>query len=206
MFFLTKEKRSGPPLSETPLVSIIIPCYNKGGTIAETVDSLQELNYSNYEIIAINDGSKDNTSEVLKNLCETYENLRVVDLQQNSGKANALYLGLLASNGEILVGLDADSILDKDALNYLVPHFITNNYGERVGAVTGNPRVRNRSSLLARIQLCEFSSIIGLIKRSQRILGKVMTVSGVIVAFRKRALIECGLWDRDIITEDIVVT
>jgi poly-beta-1,6-N-acetyl-D-glucosamine synthase len=102
--------------------------------------------------------------------------------------------------------LDADSYLDKDALNYIIPHFITPNYGGRVGAVTGNPRIRNRSSLLARIQLCEFSSIIGLIKRTQRILGKVMTVSGVVVAFRKRALIDCNLWDRDLITEDIGVT
>jgi biofilm PGA synthesis N-glycosyltransferase PgaC len=66
--------------------------------------------------------------------------------------------------------------------------------------------VRNRSSLLAKIQLCEYSSIISLIKRTQRIWGKVMTVSGVVVAFRKRALLNCQLWDRDMITEDIGVT
>lgn len=88
----------------------------------------------------------------------------------------------------------------------MIPHFITPNYGKRVGAVTGNPRVRNRSSLLAKIQLCEFSSIISLIKRTQRMLGKVMTVSGVVVMFRKKALLDCGLWDRDLITEDIGVT
>ncbi|RYD02013.1 hypothetical protein N752_26535 [Desulforamulus aquiferis] len=115
-------------------------------------------------------------------------------------------MGLIASKGEIIVGIDADALLDVDALSYMVPHFTTPRFGERVGAVTGNPRVRNRSSLLSKVQLCEFSSIIGLIKRSQRILGKVMTVSGVIVAFRKSALLDCELWDRDVITEDIGVT
>jgi biofilm PGA synthesis N-glycosyltransferase PgaC len=76
----------------------------------------------------------------------------------------------------------------------------------RVGAVTGNPRVRNRTSLLAKIQVGEYSNIIGLIKRTQRILGKVLTVSGVIAAYRKSAVIECGLFDSDTVTEDIDIT
>ncbi|GAA3327180.1 hypothetical protein GCM10020331_066110 [Ectobacillus funiculus] len=54
----------------------------------------------------------------------------------------------------------------------MIPHFTTEHNGERVGAVTGNPRVRNRSSLLARMQLVEYASIIGSIKRTQRVLGK----------------------------------
>ncbi|MEW9672609.1 poly-beta-1,6-N-acetyl-D-glucosamine synthase [Ammoniphilus sp. 3BR4] len=193
-------------LIEEPLVSILIPCYNEEETIEETIQNLQLLKYPHFEIIAINDGSKDNTSAVLKRLSRKTSNLRVIDLKENAGKANALYLGFIASKGEILMGLDADAYLDPYALHYMIPHFTTPKNGERVGAVTGNPRVRNRSSLIAKIQLCEFSSIIGLIKRSQRILGKVMTVSGVVVAFRKRALMDCGLWDRDLITEDIGVT
>ncbi|MDP9729577.1 biofilm PGA synthesis N-glycosyltransferase PgaC [Alicyclobacillus tengchongensis] len=111
----------------------------------------------------------------------------------------------MAARGEIIVTLDSDAVLEHDALHWLVGHFVRSG-GERVGAVTGNPRVRNRSSLLAKVQLVEYSSIIGLIKRSQRVLGKVMTVSGVIVAFRKRALLDCGLWDVDLITDDIGVT
>ncbi|HYK73189.1 MAG TPA: poly-beta-1,6-N-acetyl-D-glucosamine synthase [Pseudoneobacillus sp.] len=206
IFYFRREKKEPLPLVETPMVSILVPCFNEQATIKETVARLSELDYPNYEIIAINDGSTDNTPIILSELVEQYEKLRVIDLRVNSGKANALQLGLLASKGEILIGVDADSYLDKDALRYFVPHFTTPKYGERVGAVTGNPRVRNRSSLLARVQLCEFASIIGLIKRSQRILGKVMTVSGVVVAFRKRALLDCGLWDRDLITEDIGVT
>ena len=104
------------------------------------------------------------------------------------------------------MGVDSDAYIMPDALNYIVPHFTNPYNGERVGAVTGNPRVRNRSSLLAKLQLCEYASIVSLIKRTQRIWGKVMTVSGVVVAFRKRALLDCKLWDRDMITEDIGVT
>lgn len=206
IFYHRREKRPALPLTDSPMVSILVPCYNEEDTIENTMEHLNQLNYSKYEIIAINDGSKDRTAQVLEQLSKKYEKLRVIDLKTNAGKANALYLGLIASKGEYLVGVDADSYLGYDALNYMIPHFTTPQYGERVGAVTGNPRVRNRSSLLARIQLCEFSSIISLIKRTQRLLGKVMTVSGVVVVFRKRALIDCGLWDRDLITEDIGVT
>lgn len=194
------------PITDTPMVSILVPCYNEESTITNTIEQLDKLNYPNYEIIAINDGSKDSTYKILEKLSQQYSKLRVIQLLKNSGKANALYLGLIASKGEYLIGIDADAYLDPEALNYMIPHFTTKNSGERVGVVTGNPRVRNRSSLLAKIQLCEFSSIISLIKRTQRLLGKVMTVSGVVVAFRKRALLDCGLWDRDMITEDIAIS
>lgn len=201
-----KKLKQSLPLTETPMVSILVPCYNEQETISNTISQLDKLNYPNYEIIAINDGSKDNTYNMLEKLSQQYNKLRVIQLLTNSGKANALYLGLIVSKGEYLVCLDADAYLDPESLNHMIPHFITSHNGERVGAVTGNPRVRNRSSLLAKIQLCEFSSIISLIKRTQRLLGKVMTVSGVVVAFRKRALLDCGLWDRDMITEDIAIS
>ncbi|MGB3290706.1 MAG: glycosyltransferase family 2 protein, partial [Burkholderiaceae bacterium] len=76
----------------------------------------------------------------------------------------------------------------------------------RVGAVTGNPRVRTRSTLIGRIQVGEFSSIIGLIKRTQRVYGQLFTVSGVCTAFRRQALDEVDYWSLDMITEDIDIT
>lgn len=206
IFYFFNEKRDPLPLYETPMVSILVPCFNEADTIEHTVKRLSELEYPNYEIIAINDGSSDNTSEIITGLLEKYDKLRFIDLKENNGKANALYLGLLAAKGEILMGVDSDAYILPDALNYMVPHFTNPYNGERVGAVTGNPRVRNRSSLLAKLQLCEYASIVSLIKRTQRIWGKIMTVSGVVVAFRKRALIDSKLWDRDMITEDIGVT
>ncbi len=208
MFYITHERKGIKPipLYETPMVSILVPCFNEAETVEKTVMQLSKIQYPNFEIIAINDGSSDNTAEVIMELLPKYEKLRFIDLRENSGKANALYLGLIAARGEILVGVDSDSYLAPDALNYMIPHFTNPYNGERVGAVTGNPRVCNRSSLLAKLQLCEYASIVSLIKRTQRIWGKVMTVSGVVVAFRKRALMDCELWDRDMITEDIGVT
>jgi poly-beta-1,6-N-acetyl-D-glucosamine synthase len=206
IFYYKKETKELPHTRDKPYVSVLLPCYNEEANISDTIENLNELNYPEYEIIAVNDGSKDTTALILKELCEKHDKLRVINLKTNSGKANALYLAVIASKGEIVVTIDADSLLDKEALNYIIPHFTAEHYGERVGAVTGNPRIRNRSSLLAKIQICEFSSIIGLIKRTQRILGKVMTVSGVVAAFRKKALLSCGFWDRDLITDDIGVT
>ena len=205
-FYFRIEKKEPLPLTSTPMVSILIPCFNEERVIQNTIEHFMQLDYPNYEIIAINDGSSDNTSAILAELTNKYKKLRFINLKENCGKANALYLGLIASKGEILVSVDADSYLAPDALKYIVPHFTNKNNGERVGAVTGNPRVRNRSSLLSKIQLCEYSSIISMVKRTQRIWGKVMTVSGVVVAFRKRALMQVHLWDRDMITEDIAVT
>lgn len=169
LFYFGNERRGPLPLYETPMVSILVPCYNEAETIAHTVMELSKLKYPNYEIIAINDGSSDNTSEVIQSLLPKYRRLRFVDLKENNGKANALYLGLIAAKGEILMGVDSDSYLMPDALNYIVPHFTNPYNGERVGAVTGNPRVRNRSSLLAKLQLCEYASIVSLIKRTQRV-------------------------------------
>lgn len=207
LVFLERIERKKPlPVTKTPMVSILIACHNEADTIASTIERLNHLDYPHYEIIAIDDGSTDKTFAVLSKLLDSYERLRIVQMKKNAGKANALYHGLLCSKGEILVGVDADSYLEKDALLYMIPHFTNHNSGERVGAVTGNPRVRNRSSLLSKIQLCEYASIISLTKRTQRILGKVMTVSGVCVAYRKRALLDCHLWDRDLQTEDVAVT
>lgn len=187
-----------------PKISILIPCYNEEDTINETISYLNTLSYPDYEIIAVNDGSSDGTGDILKKLTTNYSKLKVIDCQENRGKANALHIATFASKSEYLICIDSDAILDKEAPYYLISHFLKQ--GERVGAVTGNPRIRNRDTLLGRMQLVEYSSIIGSIKRTQRIIGKVMTVSGVVVAFRKKALIDVGMWDRDMITEDIAIT
>lgn len=206
IFVHYREKGQAVDLKEYnwPGISILVPCYNEEDTIEETIKYLSELSYPNFEIIAVNDGSKDRTGEIIKNISGKYELLRVIDCKENRGKANALHIAAHASRFEYLVCIDSDAILDDDAPYHLIRHFLTN--GERVGAVTGNPRIRNRDTLLSRLQLVEYASIIGTIKRTQRILGKIITVSGVIVAFRKKALLSVGLWDRDMITEDIAVS
>jgi biofilm PGA synthesis N-glycosyltransferase PgaC len=204
IFYLRWEKKSSPQLFASPLVSIVIPAHNEEKVIEEVVDNLRDLNYPNYEVIVVNDGSTDRTAEILNQLTKLYSNwLKVVHLRPNSGKAQALNMDILLSRGQFVLTMDADSFLDKDALNWMMWHFLQL---PRVGAVTGNPRVLNRTTLLSKIQIGEYSSIIGLIKRTQRLLCKVLTVSGVIAAFRKSALIECGLFDTDTVTEDIDMT
>lgn len=140
---------------------------------------------------------------VLNQLAEEYALLRVIHLAENQGKAVALKAGAAAARGDLLVCIDGDALLDRDTAAYLVAPLIQYPH---VGAVTGNPRIRTRSTLIGRIQVGEFSSIIGLIKRTQRIYGRVFTVSGVIAAFRRQALADVGYWSPDMITEDIDIS
>ena len=206
VFALYREKEKEINIEDYiwPKISILLPCYNEAETVEETINFLSRLSYPDFEIIAVNDGSRDHTGKLLIELAQKNEKLRVIDCHENKGKANALHMAAIAASAEYLLCIDSDALLDDMAPYYMIRHFLVR--GERVGAVTGNPRIRNRDTLLAKLQLVEYASIIGSIKRTQRVMGKVMTVSGVIVAFRKRALMEVGLWDRDMITEDIAVS
>ncbi|MEH2922039.1 poly-beta-1,6-N-acetyl-D-glucosamine synthase [Samsonia erythrinae] len=186
-----------------PLVSILIPCCNEGPNVCETIEAALAQRYTHIEVIAVNDGSNDDTGDVLDRLANQYDKLRVIHLANNQGKAVALQTACAAAKSDLLVCIDGDALLDPDAVAYLVNPLINN---PRVGAVTGNPRIRTRSTLIGRIQIGEFSSIIGLIKRTQRVYGKVFTVSGVIAAFRRSALADVGYWSTDMITEDIDIS
>jgi biofilm PGA synthesis N-glycosyltransferase PgaC len=190
-------------LANTPPVSILIPCYNEGDNAEETLSHALATSYPEFEVIAINDGSKDNTAEVLDRMAAQHPRLRVVHLAQNQGKAMALQAGSLLAKYEILICIDGDALLDKHAAHWMVRHFVED---PEVAAVTGNPRIRNRSTLLGRVQVGEFSSIVGMIKRAQRSFGRLFTVSGVITAFRKSAVHQVGYWSADMLTEDIDIT
>ena len=192
-----------PVLREYPPVSIIVPCYNEGRNIEETIQYLAGQQYPDFEIIAVNDGSTDETGSIIDKLSAQFPGLRVVHLATNQGKAMALRMGAMLSRHEFLVCIDGDAVLDPRATTWMMSNFVD---ASRVGAVTGNPRVRTRSTLLGKVQVGEFSSIIGLIKRAQRIYGRMFTVSGVVAAYRKSALQEVGLWRLDMVTEDIDIS
>lgn len=192
-----------PKLPESPPVSIIVPCYNEAATIEETVMYLLQSVYPDFEIIAVNDGSKDDTAAILNRLSASHQQLRVIHLAENQGKSMALRMGALMSPNEYLICIDGDALLDKHAITWIISHFLN---GPRVGAVTGNPRIRTRSTLLGKIQVGEFSAIIGMIKRAQRIYGRVFTVSGVVTGFRKAALHQSGYWSLNTVTDDIDIS
>lgn len=195
------EKRC--PLPEYPFVSLLVPCHNEGANVRDTIDSLLKQNWPHFEVIAINDCSTDDTAALLDDLANNNERLRVVHLQQNQGKAMALRVGALMACSEYLICIDGDAMLDPNATHWMMANFLS---APRVGAVTGNPRIRNRTTLLGKIQVGEFSSIIGMIKRAQRIYGRVFTVSGVVVGFRRSALQDVGYWNTDMATEDIDIS
>ncbi|MEJ8857328.1 poly-beta-1,6-N-acetyl-D-glucosamine synthase [Variovorax robiniae] len=192
-----------PTLPDYPGVSVLVPCHNEARQLAETFGALSRIKYPNFEVIAINDGSTDQTGAWLEALIPQMSNLRVVQLQSNQGKSTALNTGALAARHELLVCIDGDALLEPHALTWLVRRFQTD---ARIGGLTGNPRIRNHATLLGRLQVGEFSSIVGLIKRAQTVYGSLFTVSGVICAFRKRALQDAGWWSREALTDDVDVS
>ena len=207
LFYVTRERRMAPQdspeaIEHWPPITILVPCYNEAENAEETLSTAAAVDYPEFEIIAVNDGSRDNTAEVLNGLAGHIPGLRVVHLAQNQGKATAMNTGALLAKHEILVCIDGDALLDPQALRWIARAFRRGN----VGGLAGNPRIRNRTSLLGRLQVGEFSSIIGLIRRAQTMYGRLFTVSGVICAFRKRGLEDAGWWSPRTITDDIDVT
>lgn len=208
-YFLRERKRPlpevAPPLTRKPMVSVLIPCHNEGELIDQTVASLADTNYpmDKFEVVAINDGSRDDTREKLDKLALIYPFLKVVHLKENKGKAIALKTGALMAKGEFLVCIDGDALLEPNSVAWLVYRLQSRPV---IGAVTGNPRIRNRTTLLGKLQVGEFSTIIGLIKRTQMNYGKIFTVAGVVAAFRKEALHDVGYWSPDMLTDDIDIT
>lgn len=207
LFYVTRERSMRPqacppPLDHWPPISILVPCYNEADNAEETLEAAAAVDYPEFEIIAINDGSRDSTAEVLDRLAARIAKLRVVHLAENQGKSTALNTGALFARHELLVCIDGDALLDPHALRWIARAFRRGH----VGGLAGNPRIRNRTSVLGRLQVGEFSSIIGLIRRAQTMYGRLFTVSGVICAFRKRALDEAGWWSPHTITDDIDIT
>ncbi|NNP76877.1 poly-beta-1,6 N-acetyl-D-glucosamine synthase [Acinetobacter sp. Ac_3412] len=203
-FYFKREYKQNqlPEISEQGC-SIIIPCFNEQAQVRETIRFALQTQYPKFEVIAVNDGSSDDTAKILDELALEHPDLRVVHLAENQGKAFALRSGMMVSQYEYLICIDGDALLHPHAAIWMMHQLTAFN---QVGAVTGNPRILNRSSILGKLQVGEFSSIIGLIKRAQRTYGRIFTVSGVIAGFRKTALMQVGLWSEDKITEDIDIS
>lgn len=184
-----------------PFVSVLVPAHDEEAVIVRSVKAMLALDYTSFEVIVIDDGSTDGTSAALHPLLAD-RRLRLVTKSANEGKAMALNDALPLARGEILLALDADAEPDGQLLNWIVPHFDS----PRVAAVTGNPRVLNTTTFLSRLQSVEFSSIISLLRRAQRIWGRIVTVSGVVAALRKSAVVDVGGFSPNMPTEDIELT
>ncbi|MDQ7910948.1 glycosyltransferase [Phytohabitans sp. ZYX-F-186] len=170
----------GPPVTEP--VSIIVPAYNEKEGIAATVRSLAAGDHPDIEVIVVDDGSTDGTAEIVEAL--GLPNVDVIR-KPNGGKASALNAGIEAARHELIVMVDADTVLEPDTVRRLVQPFAD----PSVGAVAGNVKVGNRHSLLARWQHIEYVIGFNLDRRLYETLRCMPTVPGAGGAFRRRALI-----------------
>ncbi len=200
-----EEEKGNPPEPDLwPALTILVPCYNEAAVIDATCQSLYTLDYPDYHVIFIDDASSDETSEIIGSWLPKAPFFHLLRLEKNQGKALALNSALYrAVNEPITVVIDADTLIAPKSLKWLVKPFV---YQPRLGAVTGNPMAFNRTNLLEKVQVAEFASIIGLIKRAQRVLGRVLTVSGCIAAYRTNVLKEVGGFSPRTATEDIDIT
>lgn len=192
--------------AEFPFISILVAAHNEEYVIGDTLEYLlNNIDYPKYEILVINDGSTDGTLKILKKYSKLYEKLRIINLVHNQGKANALNIGLGFSKAKYIVTNDADTIPSRDALRRYA-NYLNKSYSDYISAITANMDVQNRTKLIAKSQTVEFSSIVGIIKRTQSaIMGGIYAYSGANTLYRKEALIDVGLFRHDRATEDISV-
>ena len=185
----------------TPPVSFLIPAFNEERNIARTLEGVLAVDYPDFEVVVIDDCSTDGTLAAIEPFLAD-PRVRLVRKLVNEGKAMALNDAIPVTRGELLLVQDADAVPVPEILRYLVPHFRF----PRCAAVTGNPRVANRDSFLAKLQAIEFASIISMLRRAQRVWGRIMTMSGVVGIFRRQALYDVGLYSPEMATEDIDLT
>jgi cellulose synthase/poly-beta-1,6-N-acetylglucosamine synthase-like glycosyltransferase len=182
-----------------PPVSIIVPAYNEEKCLERTIETLIEIDYPDKEIIVVDDGSTDRTYEIAQSYRDQGVN---VFHRPNGGKAAALNYGLLFARREIIVTVDADSLIGRTAIKEVVKGF----HDPEVGAVCGNIKVLNRNNLLTQCQALEYIISINLVRRAFDIFGTVTVVPGALGAFRRETLADGGFYDWDTLVEDFDVT
>ncbi len=187
-----------PPLTPGLFkVSVIVPAYNEERVIVSTIQGILSSDYEQLEVIAVNDGSKDNTLSVLRGSFASDPRVTIIDIP-NGGKANALNVGIAAAAGEVIVALDADTQFEPDTIARLVRWFSD----ETVGAVAGNAKVGNRINMITRWQALEYISAQNLERRALAALGTLTVVPGAIGAWRRSVLTELGGFRGDTLAED----
>jgi cellulose synthase/poly-beta-1,6-N-acetylglucosamine synthase-like glycosyltransferase/peptidoglycan/xylan/chitin deacetylase (PgdA/CDA1 family) len=184
-----------------PRVSVLIPAYNEEAVIEATVRSALASDYPEIEVIVVDDGSIDRTAEIVREDFGRDPRVRLL-LQSNHGKPSALNNGLGEATGEIVVSIDADTIVDAKAIRLLIRHFANPN----VGAVAGNVKVMNRNRWLTRWQALEYITSQNLEKRAFDLLNCIPVVPGAVGAWRADLLRSNGGFSGDTVAEDTDLT
>jgi peptidoglycan-N-acetylglucosamine deacetylase len=184
-----------------PYVSVLIPAYNEESVIVSTVRSALASDYPHLEILVVNDGSTDRTAELVRQNFGRDRRVRLL-MQSNHGKPSALNHGLAEASGEITVSIDADTIVDPEAVPRLVRHFAD----PKVAAVAGNVKVMNRNRWITRWQALEYITSQNLEKRAFDLLNCIPVVPGAVGAWRTDVLRSSGGFSGDTVAEDTDLT
>ncbi|VVB70263.1 Glycosyltransferase AglI [uncultured archaeon] len=198
MFF---EKKENPQINPDykPLVSIIMPCYNDGKYSVEAIGELLKATYKKIEIIVINDGSTDDSLQLLKQIKN--KRVKVLNNQINLGKAASLNKGIKQSKGELILVIDGDTIVEKTAIENAVK-LISN---EKIGAVVGIVRVKNNDKILEKIQEVEYLVNFGFWSKALGNKDSIFITPGPFALYKKKILRQVNYFDKNNITEDMDV-
>lgn len=187
--------------SYKPAVSVVVAAYNEEAVIERTVQALLCSDYGDVEIIVVDDGSKDDTAAVVHRAFQLEPRVTMLR-KDNGGKSSALNTGIAFAKGEILIGLDADTMFAEDTISLLVRHF----QDPRVAAVAGNVKVGNRVNLWTIWQSLEYIASQNFDRRAYAALNSITVVPGAIGAWRKSVVEEAGGYLSDTLAEDTDLT
>lgn len=193
------------PRSTTDLgayrVGVVVPAYNEEKVILKTVRSLLKSDYRNFQILVVDDGSKDGTYRLCRDAFAHDPRVEVIT-KPNGGKAAALNYGIQLLDVDVVIALDADTVFLPDTITKLVSHF----HDERVVAVAGNAKVGNRLNLLTRWQAVEYITAQNLDRRAFDLLNCITVVPGAVGAWWRDTVIELGGFSTDTLAEDADLT
>ena len=179
-------------------MTIVVPAYNEEKTIAPAVRSLA-LSRHPVEVLVVDDASDDRTVEVVKGL--KLRNVRIIRVPPG-GKAKALNTGVALSRNDLVVMVDADTVVDPDSVGRLVQPFAD----PTVGAVAGNVKVANRTGLIGSWQHIEYVIGFNLDRRLYDTFDCIPTIPGALGGFRRSALTDAGGLSTDTLAEDTDLT
>jgi len=195
-----------PPEEFNPKITIIIPAHNEEAIIVRAIETVLETNYANKEVLVIDDGSKDKTYS----LAYPYHQkglIKLIRRETASGsKAGALNYGVLYASGEIVVSVDADTMIERNSVREAVKTMAN----PKVSAVSGNVRIfsgdHGAKNILVKLQQYEYFINLELGRRFSSMMGTLLIISGAFGVFWKDLVRSLGNYDTDTITEDFDIT
>ena len=192
-----KNRPVPPPIDPALMVSVLIPAFNEARVIEASVRRVLASRDVNVEVVVVDDGSSDGTSDIVAAAFAGDPRVRLLTLA-NGGKARALNLGLRQTSGAIIIALDADTQFEPETIAHLARWFAD----PEIGAVAGNAKVGNRVNLVTRWQAVEYVTAQNLERRALSRFEAIMVVPGAVGAWRRSALDAAGGYPTDTLAED----